>query len=34
LFKTSKTIRKRKLRNGFNKMRKQVGEVKRMEHIV
>jgi hypothetical protein len=34
LFLTSKTIRRRKLKNAFAKYKKQVGEVKRMEHIL
>ena len=34
LFLTSKTIRRRKLRNAFNKYKKKVAEVKRVEYII
>ena len=33
IFKTSKTIQRRRLRNAFNKYKKKVGEIKRAEHI-
>lgn len=33
VFKTSKTIRRRKMRNGFNKFKKKVQEAKRLEYI-
>jgi len=33
VFKTSKTIRRRKLRNAFNKYRQQAQEVKRAEYV-
>jgi hypothetical protein len=33
LFKTSKTIRRRKLRNNFMKLKKKVQEIKRLEYV-
>lgn len=33
LFKTSKTINRRKLKNGFSKYKKKVQEVKRLEYV-